>query len=63
MPLIHHPVLKREMEVSAASVELWTTVPRSPWRLGPLPKRYTKPTADPDQTSPQGGEPSPSEED
>lgn len=63
MPLIHHPVLGREMEVSEASVDIWTTVPRSPWKLGPLPSRRPKPTADPDQTSPQGGAPSPSEED
>ena len=38
MPVIHHPELQREQEVSHQQAEILTTVPRLPWKLGPLPK-------------------------
>jgi hypothetical protein len=61
VPLIHHPVLRRELEVSEDAVEIFTTVPRKPWVRGPLPKR-NKPTAAP--YVPEEGTPQPpSEED
>lgn len=59
MPLIHHPDLGRELEVSDKAAKILTTNPRRPWRHGALPK----PTAIP-ETSPSGDhEPVPEEED
>jgi hypothetical protein len=61
MPLIHHPVLERELEVSEQAAEIWTTVPEVPWLLGPLPPS-AKPTAS--LNVPEEGTPKPpSEED
>lgn len=52
MPIIHHPMLLREMEVSEKSAEILTTVPRVPWKRGPLKAKRTRPTAA--NTSPSG---------
>lgn len=54
MPVIHHPLLRRELEVSEIAAEILTTNPRAPWRRGPLKKIATpKPTAE-TTTSPEG---------
>lgn len=63
MPLIHHPQLQRELDVSKSAAEVLTTVPRLPWKLGPLPRRRTRPTATPDQPSPEGDTTPSTEED
>lgn len=43
MPLIHHPLLGVERDVSDDQAQTLTTNPRVPWVAGPLPK--SKPTA------------------
>jgi hypothetical protein len=53
MPVIHHPWLKRELDVSDQQAEILTTVPRLPWKLGQLPTaKPQKPTAA--SSSPEG---------
>lgn len=55
MPLIHHPVLKRELTVSETHAGILTTLPRSPWKRGPLhPKKSTaaKPSSPERDTTP-----------
>lgn len=47
MPRIHHVDLGRELEVSDQAAEILTTVPRKPWRKGPLPKRSKPPSPTP----------------
>jgi hypothetical protein len=68
LPLIHHPLLKREREVTETQAEILTTNPRVPWVRGPLPTsakppKRTKPTAIPDQPSPEGDTTPSTEED
>jgi hypothetical protein len=62
MPLIHHPVTLREITVSETAADILTTQPRAPWKRGPLRKR-PKPTAIPDQPSPEGDTTPSTEED
>lgn len=59
MPLIHHPLLLRELDVLEQHAEILTTNPAVPWVRGPLPKR-AKPTAT--ATVPEEGTPNPTSE-
>lgn len=62
MPLIYHPSLRRELEVSDQAAETLTTVPRSPWRRGPLPKpKRTTRTTRSTRTHPTATSPVPEE--
>ena len=54
MPVIHHPTLGRQAEVTESQAQILTTNPRVPWVRGRLPK----PTAIP-ATSPEGDTPDP----
>lgn len=54
MPLIHHPLLRRELEVSETAAEILTTNPRVPWVRGPLSPKHHRPTAT--KTTPEAGD-------